>query len=290
MEKKFSFFDLSVKIILGILAAITVIPFINVLMLSFSKAGDFSSHKIFLVPSSIDFSSYKFLWNEGRVTRGLLITLIVTVCGTAFSMLITTAGAYALSKKSLPGRNLIFNCIIITMFFSGGLVPYFLTIQSLHLVNNILVMIIPVAVNTFYLILMKNFFNTTPKDIEEAAMIDGANDISILFRIVLPISKPIIAAISLFYAVDRWNEWWNAMLFINDTKLYPLQLVLRETITNVSAMFNSNYAYKAMSTQNLYVDSIKAAMIIITVVPILMVYPFLQKYFSSGIMIGSIKG
>ncbi len=293
MRKKFSAVDFIIIVFLGIAAIISILPFYSTILLSFSKLGDISSQKVFLLPSNIDLSSYKFLFAEGKATRGLMITLIVTVFGTALNMIVTTAGAYALSKKSLPGRNIIFNLIIFTMFFSGGLVPYFITLQKLHLQNNILVMIIPVAVNTFYLILMKNFFNTIPAGLEESAKIDGANDIVILIHIVLPVSLPIIAAISLFYSVDRWNEWWNAMIFINDTKLYPLQLVLRETLTNVNSIINgSNAAGSQMAqlTRNVYADSIKAAIIVVSALPILMVYPFLQKYFATGLMIGSIKG
>lgn len=293
MRKKFGLADIMIIIILGIAALISVLPFYTTILLSFSKLGDISAQKVFLLPSNFDLSSYKFLLIEGKAVRGFFITVLVTVFGTALNMLVTTAGAYALSKKSLPGRNIIFNLIIFTMFFNGGLVPYFLTLQKLHLQNNILVMIIPVAVNTFYLILMKNFFNTIPASLEESAKIDGANDITILVQIVVPVSLPIIAAISLFYAVDRWNEWWNAMIFINDTKLYPLQLVLRETITNVNVMINGSSsagAQMALLARNVYADSVKAAIIVISALPILMVYPFLQKYFATGLMIGSIKG
>jgi putative aldouronate transport system permease protein len=206
-------------------------------------------------------------------------------------MLLTTAAAYALSKKSMPGRNFIFTCIIFTMFFSGGLIPFYLTIQNLHLINNLLVIILPAAVNTFNLILMKNFFGTISPALEESAKIDGANDLRILFQIVVPVSLPIMATISLFYAVDRWNEWWLPMLFINDTSLHPLQLVLRDAITNLSeTLGNMTGAQLASNLQTVYTDSLKSAMIVVSAVPILMLYPFVQKYFNAGIMIGSVKG
>ncbi len=293
MKRKFSIANFVIIVALGIAALVSIIPFYTTILLSFSKLGDISSQKVFLLPSNFDLSSYKLLFAEGKATRGFIITVFVAVCGTALNMIVTTAGAYALSKKSLPGRNAIFNLIIFTMFFNGGLIPYFLTLQKLHLQNNILVMIIPVAVNTFYLILMKNFFNTIPASLEESAKIDGANDIIILVRIALPVSLPIVAAISLFYSVDRWNEWWNAMIFINDTKLYPLQLVLRETLTNVNTIINGSSSAGPQTAQlvrNVYPDSVKAAIIVVSALPILLVYPFLQKYFATGIMIGSIKG
>lgn len=292
MEKKFSLPNIIITVILGIMALISIFPFYQTLLVSLSSNGDLSTQKVFLYPVSIDFSAYKYLIAEGKAMHGLFITLIVTIGGTLVNMLVTTAGAYALSKKQLPGRNFIFNCIIFTMFFSGGLVPYFLTVQKLGMQNNILVMIIPVAVNTFNLILMKNFFNTIPASLEESAKIDGANDISILFNIVLPVSLPILAAITLFYAVDRWNEWWMAMIFINNTKLYPLQLVLREAITNITGLMSDTSAGADLASRSktVYAESIKSAIIIISAVPIILVYPYLQKYFSSGIMIGSIKG
>jgi putative aldouronate transport system permease protein len=291
-KRKIDLPNLLISTVLGIIAVICVFPFYQTLLVSLSSAGDINTQKVFLYPISIDFSSYLYLISEGKAVKGILVTMIVTVFGTLFSMLVTVCGAYALSKKALPGRNLIFNGIIFTMFFSGGLVPYFLTIQKLHLQNSLLVMILPVAVNTFNLILMKNYFNTVSPSLEESAKMDGANDITILFNIILPVSLPMIAAITLFYAVDRWNEWWMAMMFINDTKKYPLQLVLREAITNITQILSDTSAGAQLASQkkNVYRDSIRAAIIVVSAVPILMVYPFLQKYFSAGIMVGSIKG
>ncbi|MDD2214023.1 MAG: carbohydrate ABC transporter permease [Oscillospiraceae bacterium] len=168
--------------------------------------------------------------------------------------------------------------------------PYFLTIKNLGLVDHIAVMIIPVAVNTFNLILMKNSFNELPSSLEESAKIDGAGYYTILLRIIVPISKPIIAAIALFYAVDRWNEWWMGMLFINQINKQPLQLILRNAIVNMSTLFNNVSALDKVSKMgNSYSESVQNAIIVIAAVPILCVYPFIQKYFTQGIMIGSIK-
>lgn len=291
MKNRFSLTNLIITLFLAILALLALFPFYQTLMLSFSTVTDVGSSRLFLYPSTFDLSSYTYLVIEGKVTQGLFISLIITISGTVFSLIVTTAGAYALSKKGLPGRNLIFNCIIFTIFFSGGLIPYFLTLQKLHLQNSLLVMIVPLAVNTFYLILMKNFFNTIEPSLEESAKIDGANDITILVRIIVPVSMPIIATMILFYAVDRWNEWWLPTLFINDTKLYPLQLVLRNALTNLTSIINNAAgAQFAQSTQNIYGDSVRSAMIVISAVPILMVYPFIQKYFAKGILLGSVKG
>lgn len=291
MKRGLSLSNLIITLFLGFLSLVALFPFYQTLMLSFSTVNDAGSNQLFLYPSTFDFGSYKFLFAEGKVTRGLLISGIVTVTGTAVSLIVTSAGAYALSKKSLPGRNIIFGGIIFTLFFNGGLIPYFLTLQKLHMQNSLLVMIIPLAVNTFYLILMKNFFNTISPSLEESAKIDGANDITILIRIVVPVSMPIIATMILFYAVDRWNEWWLPTIFINDTKLYPLQLVLRNALTNLSASVGGAAAETlARGTQNAYEGSVRGALIVIAVVPILLVYPFVQKYFAKGILLGSVKG
>jgi putative aldouronate transport system permease protein len=279
-----------IKVILGIIALISLFPFYQTLLISLSKEGDKFTQTIFLYPVHIDISAYTYLLKEGKVVSGLLVTLFITVVGTCLSMAISIPAAYALSKKKIPGRNILMNLIIFTMYFSGGLVPYFITIKNLGLMDNILVMILPNAVNTFNLILLKNFFKDLPQGLEESAKIDGASDFRILLQIVIPISKPIIAAISLFYAVDRWNEWYNGMLFISDSKKYPLQLVLRNAIVNMSTLLKSTAALdKAAQLGNAYSESVKNAIIVIAAVPIIMVYPFVQKYFASGIMIGSIK-
>lgn len=291
MKNRINMVNLIITFSLSILALLAIFPFYQTLMLSFSTVADVASGKLFLFPSTFDLSSYTYLLLEGKVSQGLIISVIVTIVGTAVSLIITTAGAYAMSKKTLPGRNFVFNGIIFTMFFSGGLIPFFLTLQKLHLQNSLLVMIFPLAVNTFYFILMKNFFNTISPSLEESAKIDGAHDITILVRIVVPVSMPIIATMILFYAVDRWNEWWIPTLFINDTKLYPLQLVLRNALTNLSQVVgDAAGAQLAAGTQNAYGESVRSAMIIISSVPIILVYPFIQKYFAKGIMIGSIKG
>lgn len=288
--KKVSIADIIIKLLLGIVSLVSLFPFYQTLLISLSREGDKFTQTVFLVPVHLDFSAYTYLFNEGKVVSGLLVTLFVTIVGTALSMAVSIPAAYALSKKNVPGRNILMNLIVFTMYFSGGLVPFFITIKNMGLMDNLFVMILPSVVNTFNLILLKNFFKDLPHGLEESAEIDGASYYRILLQIVIPISKPIIAAISLFYAVDRWNEWYNAMLFINDTKKYPLQLVLRNAIVNMSTLLKSTAAAeKAALMGSAYTESVKNAIIVIAAVPIIMVYPFVQKYFASGIMIGSIK-
>lgn len=288
--KKISKTDLTIKIVLGIFVLLSIFPFYQTIILSLSREGDKYIDAVYLFPKHIDFSAYKYLIEEGKVLSGFLVTLFITLVGTTLSLAITIPAAYALSKKELPGRNIIMNMVIFTMFFSGGLIPYFITIKNLGLMNKITSMILPTAVNTFNLILMKNFLKELPMSLEESAKIDGARYFTILVRIIVPISKPIIAAVTLFYAVDKWNEWWNGMLFINEPSKYPLQLVLRNAIVNMSTVFNNIGALdKATKMGNSYSESVQNAIIVIAAVPILIVYPFVQKYFASGIMIGSIK-
>lgn len=289
-KRKFSIADFLIKLFMGILSLLSIFPFYQTILISLSKEGDKYLNPVFLWPVHINFSAYTYLLKEGKVVNGLLVTLFVTIAGTLLSLAVTIPAAYALTKKNIPGRNFIMNLIIFTMFFSGGLVPYFITVKNLGMIDNIAVMIIPTAVNTFNLILMKNFFKDLPVSLEESAKLDGASDFTVLLRIVIPTSKPIIAAISLFYAVDRWNEWWNAMLFINDSHKQPLQLVLKNAIVNMSTLFNNVSALEKMQKMgDSYAESVQNAIIVIAAVPILLVYPFVQKYFASGIMIGSIK-
>lgn len=289
--KKISAADLVIKAVLLLLALAALFPFYQTVLLSFSRQGDVYRQTVFLYPEHIDFSAYRYLLTENAsVLSGLLVTLFVTAAGTLISLSVTTAAAYALSKKDLPGRAVLNMLIIFTMYFSGGLIPFFLTVKNLGLQNSVFSMILPAAVNTYNLILMRSFFVNLPAALEESAKIDGANDMSILLRIVLPVSKPIMATMALFYAVERWNEWYNGMLFIVDSKKYPLQLILRNTIINASTMANSAMGSAfAQRYASVYSDSIKSALIVISALPILLIYPKLQKYFATGIMLGSIK-
>lgn len=290
MKKQSFIVETIIKIFLIALGLIALFPFYQTLLLSFSRQGDIYKQTVYLYPEHIDFSAYKYLLEEGEVLKGLAVTLFVTLVGTSISLAVTTAAAYALSQKNLPGRKILNALIIFTMYFSGGLIPFFLTVKNIGLQNSIFSMILPVAVNTYNLILMKSFFVNLPVGLEEAAKIDGASDLCILFKIVLPISAPIMATMTLFYAVERWNEWYNGMLFLTDTNKYPLQLILRNTIINASSLINNSVgAAMAEKMGAAHTDSIKSAMIVITALPILLVYPKLQKYFATGLMVGSIK-
>jgi putative aldouronate transport system permease protein len=245
---------------------------------------------IYIIPTSINFESYRLIFKAKMFVNSFFVSSFVTVVGTVYSMIISTAAAYTLSKKFVPGSKYMFYIIIIPMFFSGGLIPYYLLIKSIHLMNTIWVMILPLSISSFYLILLKNFFEDLPASIEESAKIDGANDLYILYRIVLPMSAPVIATISLFYAVGLWNDYYTALLYINDRKLVPLQLVLREAILDFTQIMASPIGAEiARKNTATYTKALQMAIIIVSTVPIFCIYPFLQKHFTKGIMFGAVK-
>jgi len=276
--------------LLILLAFLTVFPFYNMLLVSLARYEDVASGALYLWPKAFSLESYRVLFMDKTLPNGFLVTLFISIVGTAVSMVITTSAGYALSKKKLPGRNGLLIYIIITMYFSGGLVPWYLVCRDLGFVNSIWVMVIPPALNTFYLILMKNYFLTIPESLEESARIDGANDITIMLRIVVPVAAPIMATISLFYAVGRWNEWWFAMMFIQDPNKTPLQLLLRRIVIEATLDLGTEMTNQMRTSHTRYYTmSIQMATVTVTTIPILCVYPFLQKHFTKGIMLGSIK-
>lgn len=280
--------DLLVHGVLLLLVVLTIIPFYYMLVLSLARFEDVAGGAFYLIPRHIDLASYALIFEDDTIPRAFLVSTAVTVVGTAVSMLVTTSAAYALSKKGLPGRNAIFTYIIITMFFSGGLIPSYLVMKDLGFVDSYLVMILPLSLNTFFLILMKNYFLTIPESLEESAKIDGANDILIMIRIVIPIAAPIMATISLFYAVAFWNDWFFPMLFLQDPDKYPLQLLLRKIVVE-QEMANRLDRVSVMFGRHYYRLSVQMATVAVATLPILLVYPFVQKYFARGIMIGAIK-
>ena len=275
---------------LSVLALCTIYPFYNVILVSLTPFKDSTMSGFYLLPRTLDFTSYLLLFKDATVPKGFLVTFTITILGTLYCMFLSVTMGYALSKKGYPGRNFFLYFVLLTMFFNGGLIPYYLVVRGVGLVDNILSMVIPVGINTFYLILLKNYFLTIPDSIEESAKIDGANDILILFRIVLPVSAPILATVILFYAVDRWNEYFNAMLFIRSQDKRPIQTILRDMLVNLEMSVSSQMALSIQESKKpVYMQALRMAIVIVTSIPILLFYPYLQKYFTKGIMIGSIK-
>lgn len=283
-------YDIVLNGICFIIAIIMILPFYNVVIRSVATPDAIAAQTFYLIPTSFDLKSFKAIFDGGKLLQSFSISVFVTVVGTLLSMIITTCGAYGLSKKTLPGRKFLLIGILFTMFFNGGLIPYYLNIRSLGLTNNLLVLMLPSAVNTFYLIIMINYFKSIPKSLEESANIDGASKIRTLFNILIPISKPTIAAITLFYAVDRWNSWWDALLFLSDEKKYPMQLFLREILNDATRLATDSQAASMTSVmQEVTPDGIKMATVIVTMIPIMILYPYLQKHFAAGVMMGSVK-
>lgn len=282
--------DVFLLLFLGCLAVITLFPFYQVALLSVSNMASYAKHPLYLLPYTVDFINYKTIFQDGNFLNALCVTLFVTIVGTSLNMVLSVCGAYALSRKSLIGREFFLNMIIFTMMFSGGMIPTYLNVKSLGLINTVWSMILPAGVNTFYLIIMKNYFVSLPDSLLEAARLDGAHDFTILRRIVLPISKPFIATFVLFYAVERWNEWYNCKLYVNEQRLYTLQIYLREILASVSKELSSQAQQIMQARSGVSSTALQNAAILVATIPILCVYPFLQKYFVHGIMVGSIKG
>jgi putative aldouronate transport system permease protein len=277
-----------------LLSIVMVLPIWNVLMVSLVGMGEFFSRPLILWPRNPTLASYMFIFGQkGDILNAFVSTVALTVVGTLYSLTVTTLLSYGLSKKWLPARGFFLTLITVTMFFGGGLIPYYLLIRRMGLMDHFMVLFIPSAVNTWNFIVIKSFFSQLPAELEESARIDGANDLVIFTRIVLPLSKPTLATFALFYAVGYWNSWWPATLFIvHNTQYYTLQYMLRSMLlSNVRpALMDAAARRMGLDPSALFDEGIKMGVVIIATVPILCVYPFLQKYFTKGVMIGSIKG
>lgn len=276
--------------LMTVMALVTLFPLYYVVLISFADYAAVQKQLIYIFPTSFNPDAYKLIFGEKLFLNSFFVSVFITVTGTLLSMLCSVAAAYTLSKPTVPGHKLLFGFIIVPMFFSGGLIPYYLTIMNLGLIDRIWVLVIPGAVNSFYLILLRNFLQELPASLEESAKIDGANDLYILWKIVVPTSAPVIATISLFYAVDKWNDYYTALLFLSNRMLFPLQLVLREAILDVQQiMATSIGAEIARNNRPTYTQALQMAIITVSTIPIFCVYPFLQKHFTKGIMLGAIK-
>jgi putative aldouronate transport system permease protein len=275
-----------------ILAFLMIFPLYKVFITSIITVGEYYAKPLVMWPATPTIESYRFIFSTSEIMTAARLTVIVTLLGTFLSMVVTLTLAYALSKSFLPGGRIIHRMILVTMFLDTGLIPFFLMVRSLGLNNNMLVNIIPVLVSLWNYLVVRSFFRQLPPSLEEAALIDGAGWFTVFFRIVVPLSMPVIATFTLFYAVGYWNTWWNAMLFCNDKDLQTLQLFLRRLVVTDSGMdsIRSSYAELPGARSALYNESIKMACCVVATFPILVVYPFLQKHFAKGVMIGAIKG
>jgi putative aldouronate transport system permease protein len=272
-----------------LLSAFTIYPFLYVLFASLSDATYVVQQRgLFWYPKGFNIEAYKLVFDNPAIISGYLNTFFYVIVGTSLNILMTSLGAYALSRESVLLKNPIMFMIVFTMFFNGGLIPTYLLVNELGMLDSRWALIIPSAMSAYNLIIMRTAFQGIPVSLEESAKLDGANDFTVLFRIVLPLSMPVVAVMILFYGVGHWNGWFNALIYLRTRDLYPLQLILREIlITNSTDSMMTGVSGGERAQIG---ETIKYATIIVATVPILLLYPFLQKYFVKGVMIGAIKG
>ncbi len=283
----FNIFNITGFIVFSILV---IYPFWQTIVISFSDAESASSLGLNLWPDRWITDAYQFVFSYENIMVAYLNTIIRTVAGTALIVCFTVLAAYPLSKKDLPYRNFFTIFFLIAMFFSGGMIPDYLLIKNLGLLDNSLSLILPSAVNVFFIIIMRNYFMTIDKGLEESAIMDGANYLTILTKIIIPVSKPVIATVALWAAVFHWNEWFHALVYLQDDSKTVLQIVVRDMLTAMDMTKNAQMGGGGMSNSDLLLSNVRAATVIISIGPIILVYPFVQKYFIKGIMIGSLKG
>lgn len=282
-------FDLFNYLFLTLFCLTILLPFWYLLVLSFDEFGNVTAQDFFLWPRAFTLENYKTVAENPAIWRGYANTIFRTVCGTFLSLLCTSMAAFALSKNSFPNRKFWSFYVVFTMFFSGGMIPTYLWIKDLHLLDNRLVLILPGLVGAYNLVLIRNFFKQIPPELEESARIDGASDFRVFWNIILPVSKPILATIALWLAVGHWNAWFDCLIYIRDTRKYVLQIILQRIVIE-GTIENLSNTEQMTEDFNARPEMVKAACIYFTTLPILCVYPFLQKYFVKGIYVGSLKG
>lgn len=282
-------FDISNYIFLAVFSITTILPFLYIIGGSFAQDIEFRTKPFFIIPTHTTLNSYIYIFSSNTLIKSILNSVLITSVGTFICLFATITMAYPLSRKDLLGRNFILNAIIFTMVFGGGMIPSYFVVKQLHLLNSFWALWLPGAIATGNLIIIKNFFQELPPGLEEAAKIDGCSDIEVLIKIVMPLSMPIIATFGLFYAVGHWNSWFGALMYLNDSKKWPLQIILRQIVIMSQGTLADQGALDPSFVKPPE-EGMKMAVIVVGVIPILMVYPFLQKHFAKGVMIGAIKG
>ena len=276
-----------IYILLTLIAVIMVIPFIYVIAASFATEAEIQTRPIFFIPDSPTLDAYARIFDMNdmgtRVFHSLLISVCVTAIGTFINLFFTTTMAYGLSRSNLIGKKPLLNMVLFTMVFVGGMIPLFLVVKGLGMYDTYAALILPGAISAYNMIIVRNFFMELPRELEEAASIDGCSDIGIFIKIALPLSLPCLATFGLFYAVGHWNNYFGALLYLEDSTKFPFQLVLRNIVMQTA---------ETQTDPNALIpeDTLKMAVIVIGTVPILIVYPFLQKHFAAGVMVGAVKG
>ena len=280
-------FQIVLAVFLTIILLIILIPFWRVIVTAFIPLDIYTREGVpfFLSPTQWTIEAFRQLLGHSQFPRAIWNSVVITLLGTAISLFLTVPLAYGLSTRNLPGRKLIMTIVLFTYLFSPGLIPVYLLITGMKLTNNYLAIILPPAVSVYNTLVMMSFFEGLPEDLKEAARLDGANELQVLWNVILPLSKPILLTIGLFYAVFFWNEFFTPILYLNDNNLLPLPVLLRNIL--ISASFNEYVEYNAFSSSSL--ESLKAAGVLITMIPMILIYPWIQRYFTKGTLVGGVK-
>ena len=282
---------LTINYVLLIVCCIIVLyPIYYMIIISISDGYAVLRGEVKLLPVGINFSSYKAVLESPDIPRSYLNTVIYTVVGTFINVAMTAMCAYPLSRKKFYGRNVFAFMIMLTMFFDAGMIANFMVVDQLHLTNKIWAIVLPGAINAWYMVIMRTFFQQIPEEIYESAHLDGAGDFVIFGKIVLPLSVPTIMTMVLFYAVGHWNSWFNALIYLDDKAKYPVQLIMRNIVLSGETSALSSSAAAMSQDAGIIATNVKYAVVFVTMLPILLVYPFIQKYFVKGIMVGALKG
>ncbi|MGX5717434.1 carbohydrate ABC transporter permease [Arthrobacter sp. MAHUQ-56] len=279
-------FDAANYVFLSLLGIVTLLPFVYVFAGSFATEAEITSRAFFVWPEQFTLGAYEYIFSTPAFIRALVTTVLVTAVGTLVQLAFTVTMAYPLAKKTLRGRQVILSLVVFAMVFSGGMIPTFLLVKDLGLLNSYWALILPAAINPFSLIIIKNFFQELPAELEESAKMDGATEIGILWRILLPLSKPVLATFALFYAVGIWNDFMSPLLYLSDNSKWTLQMYLRQVTAASDLLGTGNVDPNYIPPE----QGIKFAVIVVATLPILIFYPFLQKHFAKGMLIGSVKG
>lgn len=290
MKKKVTVFGIVNGTLLCLFGVLCVFPLVYEALIAFSSKTDFYQSNFIVIPKNFTFENFKFIFNQNNIGNSFLVSLFITVVGVMLNMTLTIIGSYALSRNDMPFKKVFFIFVLFTMFFGGGLIPFYITVKNLGLMQNdatsVLSVIIPFGISGFNMIILRNFFRAVPEDMIEACTIDGASQLKIMLSFVVPLSKAGIATVALFYAVERWNDWYWPMLFITNSDYAPLSLALRNVLFANTALDSGGGVDSTIT----FSEGQSAATILISILPILFAYPFVQTYFVRGVMLGGVKG
>ncbi|TBL75704.1 carbohydrate ABC transporter permease [Paenibacillus thalictri] len=275
--------------ILSIIAAVSLFPLYYVFIVSFTHPDEYFSKGFVLFPETWSLLSYRYILSTKSFINAIGVSGFLATVGTVISLIVTSAFSYTLSRKRLEGRKVLMLMVLLTTLFQPGIIPNYLLVRELGLINSIWSLIVPVLTSGWYVLLMKGFYDSIPDSLEEAATMDGCNEISAWLRVILPLSLPAMAAFGLFYAVAYWNTFFNAILYINNHEKWPLQVLLQNILIDASTASGGSAAMELISEQQIPSETLKMAAVVVATIPILLVYPFLQKHFAKGAMVGSVK-